>query len=251
MRVALLLVFLLASTAADQGDAYFSQGLEAYAAEDYERAITLFNQAAEAAPAVSKYHHWLGRACGRRAERVIFVRAGGWARKAHASFERAVELDPKNMDALGDLFDYYLEAPGVLGGGEDKARSVAERLEQLSPAEGRHAEARILIKRKDYPAAEKQLRRALELEPAKLGRILELASFLSERGRYPESDAMFDRAAKLDPNAPELLFARGKQLVASKRDPEKARQLLDHYLQSKRQPDDPPPSEVRALLKKL
>ena len=30
-------------------------------------------------------------------------------------FERSVALDPSNREAVGDLFDYYLGAPGFLG----------------------------------------------------------------------------------------------------------------------------------------
>jgi hypothetical protein len=36
-----------------------------------------------------------------------------------------VQLNPRNMDALSDLFEYYLEAPGFMGGGLDKAAGVA------------------------------------------------------------------------------------------------------------------------------
>ena len=37
-------------------------------------------------------------------------------------FERAVALDPANREAVGDLFDYYLGAPGFLGGGANKRK---------------------------------------------------------------------------------------------------------------------------------
>ena len=255
VRSATLLLFaiLLASLPvfAEDAETLFSQGLQVYGAENYERAIQLFEQAAKAAPSVSRYEHWLGKAYGRRAERVIFIKAGGLAKKAKAAFERAVELDPQNVGALTDLLDYYLSAPAILGGGEDKARGIAARLAKISPAEGHRAQALLFAKRKEYAEAEREFRRASELEPAKLGRLLDLACFLNERGRYDEADALFDQAAKRDPKSPEYLFARGRQLAVSKRNPERARELLEQYLRSPRGPDDPPPSEVQALLKKL
>ena len=52
--------------------------------------------------------------------------APGHASKAHRYFEKAVELDPKNLEAMNDLFEYYLEAPGFLGGGFDKAQALAD-----------------------------------------------------------------------------------------------------------------------------
>lgn len=246
------LVLALALPAlAGNAESFFALGLQAYAAEDYDKASHLFEQAAAARPDVSKYYHWLGKASGRRAERAHFLRAPGLAKKARMAWEHAVEINPADMDALADLLEYYLAAPGILGGGEDKARGVAERLAKLSPAEGHHAQALILARRKDDAGAEKEYRAALELEPERLGRLLDLASFLSGRGRYSESDALFDRAAQLAPGAPGLLFHRGKALALSKRDPQKARELLEAYLRSGRQADDPPPSEVQALLRKL
>ena len=95
------------------------------------------------------------------------------------------------------------------------------------------------------------LRQALELEPHRLSRVLELASFLSNRGRHEEADELFALAARISPEAPSYLFARGEALVLAKRDPDLARQLLGRYLNSDRAPDDPPPSQVRELLKKL
>ena len=35
-----------------------------------------------------------------------------------------MQLDPHNGEATGDLFDYYLNAPGMLGGGLDKAAAA-------------------------------------------------------------------------------------------------------------------------------
>ncbi|MBI3667529.1 MAG: tetratricopeptide repeat protein [Acidobacteria bacterium] len=242
---------VLPGVKAEDGAALFEQGVQAYTGENYERAIELFDKAVAAQPGASAYYLWLGRAYGRRAERVNRLRALGLARKVRASFERAVELDGNNIQALSDLLEFYLEAPGFVGGGEDKAQEIASRLAKLSPAEGHRAQAAILTKQKNYAGAEGELRRALALEPDKIGRLLDLASFLYQRGRYAEADELFDRAAKLNPDSPDLLFARGKELALAKRDPGRARLLLERYLRAARNPDDPPPSEVQALLRKL
>jgi Tfp pilus assembly protein PilF len=124
-------------------------------------------------------------------------------------------------------------------------------LAAISAAEGHRAQALLFAKKKDWPAAEREYRRALEGEPEKVGRLLELATFLAQRDRHAEADALFDRAAQLAPDSPEYLFARGKQLALARRHPQQARELLERYLKSPRQPDDPPRSEVEALLKKL
>ncbi len=250
-KACLALALALALTASETPEKIFQAGQQAYAAEDYEKATSLFEQAIQAQPRTARYHNWYGKACGRRAERAVFFRAMGLARKVASSFEKAVDLDPDNTNFLNDLLDFYLAAPALVGGGSDKAPALAERLARISVPEGHRARALILAKKKDYEEAEREYRRALELEPDKAGRLLELAAFVAERGRYGEADALFDRAARLAPDSPEYLFTRGKKLAVAKRDPQQARELLERYLKSARKPDDPPPSEVEALLKKL
>ena len=46
-------------------------------------------------------------------------------RRRASGSKKSVELNPKNTEALSDLFEYYLEAPGFLGGGLDKAEAIA------------------------------------------------------------------------------------------------------------------------------
>jgi tetratricopeptide (TPR) repeat protein len=147
-------------------ESLFQRGVQAYGAENYEAAIDFLEKAVQAAPGVSRYHDWLGKAYGRRAERVIFIRAIVLARKARNEFARAAELDPTNIEAWSDLLDYDLQAPGFLGGGLDRAKAVAAKLATLNAAEGHRAQALIRAAEKDHAGAEREYRAALALEPA-------------------------------------------------------------------------------------
>jgi tetratricopeptide (TPR) repeat protein len=192
---------------------------------------------------------WLGRAYGRCAETASPFAAPGFASKARQNFELAVTLDPKNKEALSDLFDYYLEAPGFLGGGYDKAVGVADQIAAIEPAEGYFARASLAQKKKDYYNAESDLRRAAESAPHQVGRIIELAKFLASQGRTSESDAVFSKAERDFPNSPRLWFAHAKILVKQRRNLEEAKQLLHKYLDAPITVDDPPRREAEALLK--
>src|SRR5262249_22363789 len=152
----------------------------------------------------SEYVHWLGRTYGRRAETSNLITAPSHASRARQFFEQAVALDPSNEEALNDLFDYYLEAPGFLGGGYEKAEKVAERIAAKNPAEGHFAAAQLADKRRQYDTAEEQLRRAMEMTPRHVGRIIDLAKYLAKRGRIQESEAVFDRAEQVSPNSPQI-----------------------------------------------
>jgi len=196
----------------------------------------------------SSYYDWLGKAFGRRAEQSSFLTALAYARKTRESFEKAVVLDEANLEALGDLFEYYLEAPGMVGGGIDKAENVAARIRRQNEAEGHYVLARIAEKRKDAPTAEREYRTAMQLAPADIGRVIDLAAFLSKQGRYQESEELFDLAGHMAPDSPKLMFARAASYVQTGRKLPEARVLIQRYIGSRHTPDDPSRSEVEGLL---
>jgi tetratricopeptide (TPR) repeat protein len=224
------------------GRDYFMMGEFKKAAEAFQHAVTL-------EPNSSSHIHWLGRTYGRRAETASPLLAPANASKARQCFERAVELDPRNREALNDLFDYYLQAPGFLGGGFEKAAAIAQRIGDLDPAEYHFAQAQLADKRKQFDTAEQQLRRAMALAPRQVGRVLDLAKYLAKEGRYQESDATFQQAEKLAPNSPKVMFAKARTYVQEKRNLEQAKSLLKRYLESTLTPEDPPREEAEKLLR--
>ncbi|MGH9719455.1 MAG: tetratricopeptide repeat protein, partial [Bryobacteraceae bacterium] len=177
------------------GRNYYMLGEFRKASESFEKAVSLN-------PSSSVYEHWLGKAYGKRAETSSPFTAPGYASKTRKHFERAVELDPKNIEAINDLLEYYLQAPGFLGGGVEKAEALAERVAQLDVAEGYWARAHIAEQRKEFAKAETQLRRAVEAAPMQIGRVVDLAKFLARQGKYQESEKTFQQAEKIDPNNP-------------------------------------------------
>src|SRR5579875_3103379 len=136
----------------------FLIGQDFFMLGDFKHATGYFETAAAAQPDSSEYMDWLGRAYGRRAEMANPLSAPALASKARQAFERSVQLNPKNSDALSDLFDYYLNAPGFLGGGYDKALAIADRIATVDPSEGYFAKAKLAQKRKEYGTAEERLR---------------------------------------------------------------------------------------------
>jgi|YelNatPaOPRAMG01_1025707.scaffolds.fasta_scaffold08110_6 tetratricopeptide (TPR) repeat protein len=240
---------LLAGLPVENGKVYALMGQCYYMLGDYKRASESLERAVRLEPGNSDYYMWLGRAYGRRAETSSFITAPGLASKARQSFEKAFQLNPRNLEAVGDLFEYYLEAPSFMGGGLDKARDLAEKTRDLDPAEYHYRLARIAEKRKQDKDAEEQLRRAMDLAPRQVGRVLDLARFLAKRGQHQESEALFEQAEKLEPENPKVMFERAKAYVESRRNLDKARELLVRYLNSPLTPDDPPRQEAERLLR--
>lgn len=228
---------------------YGLMGRDWFMLGEYKSATEAFQKALALEPSNSQFAHWLGRTFGRRAETSTFFTAPGHASKARQYFELAVKLDPNNGEAQNDLFDYYLEAPGFLGGGFEKAEATARKIEVRDPAEGHFAAAQLADRRKQYDTAVDQLRRASELAPHDVGRVLDIAKYLGKRGRIAESDAVFEKAERMEPRSPKVAFERARAYIEEKRHLDRARTLLMDYLGSDLTPDDPSREEARQLLK--
>lgn len=240
---------ILLPLAAKDGATYLLIGQNYYGLGDVKKATEALEKAIAAEPGNSEYYLWQGRAYGRRAETSSPFTAPGYASKARQNFEKSVELDGKNLEAMSDLFEYYLEAPGFLGGGMDKAAKMAERMGALNETEGYWARAKIAEKRKEFSGAEQLLRRAVELAPAQAGRLLDLAKFLAKQGRFQESDQAFQAAEKAEPNSPRVMFAKADTYIRDGRNLDTARKLLRQYLSATLSPDDPPRAQAEKLLK--
>jgi tetratricopeptide (TPR) repeat protein len=231
------------------GEMHALIGRNYYMLGDYHKASDVLEKAVAADPGNSEYAMWLARAYGRRAETSSPVTAPGLASRARQWFERSVQLNPKNLDALNDLLEYYMEAPGFLGGGFDKATATARRIGEISPAEGNWAMARLAEKKKEYGSAEQYLQRAIEAAPQQVGKLLDLARLLTTQGRYQEAEQRFDQAQRIAPDNPKILYVRAASYVKSKRNLNIAIELLKRYMNSPLTADDPPRSDAAKLLR--
>jgi tetratricopeptide (TPR) repeat protein len=226
-------------------------GQNYYGEAEFKKSTEALEKAVAADPRSSEAYLWLGRAYGRRAETSSPITAPGFASKARQNFERSTQLNPDNLDAQSDLFEYYLEAPGFLGGGLDKARATATEMARINPAEGQWALAKLAEKRKEYSSAEDHLRRAIDAAPHQVGRFIDLARLFNKQGRYQEADQSLAKAEQIAPNSARVIFAKADLYIKGKRNLDLARELLKKYLSLTLTPDDPPRSEAEKLLKQV
>jgi len=225
------------------GQDYFMLG-------EYKKATDAFDHAVALGRGSSELYVWAGRAYGRRAETSGPFSAPGLASHARKYFETAVQLDISDKEATGDLLDYYLEAPGFLGGGLNKAQDLAQKVLAADPAEGQHVLAVLAERSKDYTGAEAHLRRAIDLAPKQASRVMELARFLAKRGRVKESDGLFDQAMRMAPQDHSILFYRAQTYIEGRRNLNDARAMLQTYLRAPLSPGDPPRERAQELLSK-
>jgi hypothetical protein len=142
-----------------------------------EKAVAHLERAVATAPTVSRYHHRLGDAYGRWAQKASIIRALSLAGKCRSTYERAVALDPTNLDARYSLFVFYRQAPGIIGGGAEKAAAEAAAIGRIDADRGRVAFAALHVTKKNYDAARAEL---AEIRPTDLATVTGNRFFLSD-----------------------------------------------------------------------
>lgn len=195
----------------------------------WDRSISACERATALDPKGSGYFLWLGRAYGEKADRSGWLAAAGLAGKVRQSFERAVELDPKNWQARTDLAEYYLEAPGIVGGGKDKAQAQADALMALNPAMAHWVAARIAQKEKDMAAAEREYRAAVAVGNG-CRAWFDLGSFLRRANRLDEMQNALAHLESCTVDRADALLDGAGLLLRTGRDYPLAVRLLQRYL---------------------
>jgi Flp pilus assembly protein TadD len=197
--------------------------------EDWDRAESRCKKATELDPNNSRYHRWLGRVYGEKASRANFLGAAGLAIKARDEFQRAAQLDPHDADALVDVAEYYLEAPGIMGGGNDKAREQAKVLGKVSPAQEHWVYARIAEKNKDFRAAEREYHQMIDIAKGEAEAWLNMGFFYRNRKRYDEMEQAFVKMNQAPMPHREVLVEAANSLFRTGRAFSFAIELLRRY----------------------
>ena len=201
--------------------------------EDWDAALRTCQKAVSMQPNNSRYHLWLGRAYGEKADHSNFWSAAGLAKKVHSEFETAVQLDPNDVEARSDLAEYYLEAPGMMGGGKDKAATQANQIASLDLAEAHKMKARIAEKNGDFVTAESEYRAAIQAGENRPGTWLNLAEFYRRRGRFDQMQEAIQHVSgsqNTTQNTSFPLMRAAEILVRAKREIPLAAQLVRRYL---------------------
>jgi tetratricopeptide (TPR) repeat protein len=256
--------FGASSAARLQPDEKFESGRQAYEASDYSKAVQLLQEAAsknpqnaeihlllaktyneinqhDAAiasaekavaldPQSSVYHEWLGRAYGAKAEHAGIFSGLSLAKKTRKEFETAVRLDERNFAARQALIEYDCSAPGIAGGGEDKALPQIAKLATLDVAEGHYAAGNCRRQKKDFAAADVEFTKSLENHPKSANLIYDIGDYAMKHSQPDRLLAVASEGEKVAPTDPRGNFYRAVALVLTKNSSGEAESLLREYL---------------------
>ena len=199
--------------------------------QERDAAINSAERAVAIDPKSSVYHEWLGRAYGEKADHSSMFTAPGLARKTHREFEIAVQLDEKNIAARQALIEFDCAAPGMVGGGEEKAKPEIEKLKSMDASEWHYALGNCRRQKKDFADADAEFQLALESNPKSAELIYDIGDYAVRRSQAERLMEVAELGAKVDPADPRGRFYRAVGLILKNEKPEEAERFLKEYLQ--------------------
>jgi tetratricopeptide (TPR) repeat protein len=202
-----------------------------YESQQHDAAIASAETAVALDPQSSVYHEWLGRVYGEKADHAAMFSAMSLAKKARKEFERAVELDERNFSARQALIEFDCSAPGIVGGGEDKARVHIAKLAEMDAAEGHYAAGNCRRQKKDFVAADAEFDQALKNHPKSADLIYDIGDYAVKHLQAERLAIVAAEGEKEAPRDPRGKYYRAVGLVLKEQQLEEAERLLREYLQ--------------------
>jgi tetratricopeptide (TPR) repeat protein len=197
--------------------------------QEHDPAIKSAEKAVAIDPRNSIYHEWLGRAYGEKADHAGWFSAISLAKKTRKEFETAVQLDGKNFSARQVLIEFDCSAPGLVGGGEEKALPQIKQLAAMDAAEGHYAAGNCRRQKKDFAVADEEFAKVLKSNPKSPELIYDIGDYGVKRTQPERLLVVADTGQRVAPSDPRGKFYRGVALVLKRENPEEAERLLREY----------------------
>ncbi len=233
---------------------------------DLEAAYALIAKAAKARPEDAAIQAQLAACAGQKAQAASALSQMSLAREMKKAGEKALALNPKDVETANMMMQFYWMAPGLVGGDKDKARALAASVSAFDPVRGLLMQADLALKEKDRGRAEGlmkqaatrpdataaallsyasflangepkrvdealvQARKAVALEPGRASAHAMVAALLSVQGKFADADAALAAAEKAVPENPLPLYTVARTLITEGKEIPKAEALLRRYL---------------------
>lgn len=202
----------------------------------YEQALAW--QKAEPKSALASY--WVGTSAGQLAMTSGMFKAAGLARTSRKALEQAVQLDPGLVSAQFALMQFYLMAPGMMGGDEAEAERIAAKLAEISPVDGHRAQAVLLGRKRDADGQLAALERAVALDAGHKDAVITLASVHVAKANYQRAREIIEQALAVLPGHPALRYQQARLSAVSGENLPDGLKIIDELLALPRYPQDVP-----------
>jgi len=135
----------------------------------WDKALGYYKKLKQLKPTEANYYYKYGGVLGMKAKESSKIQALGMIGEIKESFEKAITLNPKHIEARWALVMIYIQLPGIVGGSETKAIKYSNELLKLSPVDGYLSKGQIEEYFKRYILAEQQYKKAIAAGSTKVG----------------------------------------------------------------------------------
>lgn len=211
-------------------EAFYYLGRSLFELEEYKESIKALEESIKIHSTSSDYHTWLGNALGYRSREVNKLSMIRIAGKMKKSYQKAVELDPANVDARWGLMRYLLAAPAIAGGSKEKAKEQAREIMKLDKQRGHEALLLLYTIEGDLDSLEKQALQAIAFNKNDITFKVYLGYSYHARSEY---DKAFDFGEKMLVELPDntpFLYQLGEISALSGERLDRGMECLQMYL---------------------
>jgi tetratricopeptide (TPR) repeat protein len=207
----------------------FGQAQELMRRQQFAAAVPLLEKCVAAEPDSSKFHQWLGRALGLQAAQKGITSSVMSIGKVKAAFEKAIALNPLNLEARNDLAIMYVAVPRLLGGSKVKAAEQVAFIRRHDPALGMQIEGDFLASEKKYDAALAAYTESARLHSRPIIHV-RISLVHQQNKEWEKAFAALERALSLDANHPLALYQIGRTAALSGQQLDRGEKCLRSYL---------------------
>jgi tetratricopeptide (TPR) repeat protein len=151
-------------------------------------------------------------------------------RKVKAELEKAVELDPSNLQARQDLAIMYRVLPGLLGGSNAKAAEQVAIIRKSDAALAVQIEGDFLAGDKKYDAALAAYSQSAQLNSSRAMTQVRISLVHQQKKEWEKSFRALDRALAIDANHPLALYQVGRTVALSGEQLDRGEKCLRIYI---------------------
>lgn len=133
----------------------------------WDDALLYYGKLKKVKPSEANFYFKYGGVLGMKALEVNKFKAIGMIDEVRTNFEKAIQLNPKHIEARWALIELNLQLPGILGGSEKKAIQYSNELSQISAVDGYLSKGHIEEYFKRYTIAEQHYKKAIAVGNSK------------------------------------------------------------------------------------
>ena len=135
--------------------------------KNWDNAIFYYQKLKVSNPNEANYFYKYGGALGMKAKESNKFKALMMMDDIKSSFEKAIKLNPKHIEARWALIEVYIQLPSIVGGSQEKAIQYSNELLKISPVDGCLSKGHIYEYYKKYDLAEIQYQKAISIGNSK------------------------------------------------------------------------------------